>query len=382
MTGDDAPWVVRLVEERFHRDVEGRPIREGRTPREYLRDGDIEYRTCPYAGSRQLHARPMNVSALRQTSAHWDAILDTLALLQATYVRARGDHALDLIDVWRVSQLGSALPWFYLLHERTGVPAATAALAKATLGVGIWAQRIYVDVLAGVRAPPQLAAAPLVQLAEHSGTLIGDTEVCSASDKMLHRFFAVLVDRAPAFADDSELARRRDHALRFGAHYIALKQLLWLYHLARRFLYADLAHRLAPTAPEAAQLAALRDAPIEPPDFFAIEPPDPAALAPAQRRAWFHALAALVVPLTGAPTELALRAAADALADTMGAGGTPVETFARLDALFADVLAAIEAGLRGEPAPAIAFDAGARDRLLASEPRALFASLAGRGAVY
>ena len=59
--------VARMIEERFHRDDEDRPIREGRTPAEFLRDGDIEYRTCPYAGSRFQHANPMNVSALRQT---------------------------------------------------------------------------------------------------------------------------------------------------------------------------------------------------------------------------------------------------------------------------------------------------------------------------
>ena len=61
--------VVRMVEEQFHRDVEGRPIREGRTPPEFLRPSDIEFKQCPYTGSRHLHANPMNVSALRQMSA-------------------------------------------------------------------------------------------------------------------------------------------------------------------------------------------------------------------------------------------------------------------------------------------------------------------------
>jgi hypothetical protein len=32
-----ALWVLRMVDERFHRDDEGRPLREGRTPVEYLR---------------------------------------------------------------------------------------------------------------------------------------------------------------------------------------------------------------------------------------------------------------------------------------------------------------------------------------------------------
>src|SRR5262249_43347410 len=52
--GVDSPpglWVQRMVEERFHRDDEGRPLREGRTPPEFQQPGEIDYRPCPYAGS-------------------------------------------------------------------------------------------------------------------------------------------------------------------------------------------------------------------------------------------------------------------------------------------------------------------------------------------
>src|SRR5436190_15212127 len=61
MSVDSPPglWVQRMIEERFHRDDEGRPLREGRTPAKYQRPGEIEYRPCPYAGSRQAAGRPM-----------------------------------------------------------------------------------------------------------------------------------------------------------------------------------------------------------------------------------------------------------------------------------------------------------------------------------
>jgi hypothetical protein len=32
----------------------------------------------------------MNVSAMKQTGAHWDEIIDTLARLRASYTEARG----------------------------------------------------------------------------------------------------------------------------------------------------------------------------------------------------------------------------------------------------------------------------------------------------
>src|SRR4051794_17493445 len=94
--------VVRMVEERFHRDVEDRPIREGRTPPELLRDGDIEYRACPYSGSRMQHKLPMNVSALRQTGAHWDEIVDALAALRAAHDSVLAPAQAGIWDIWRV----------------------------------------------------------------------------------------------------------------------------------------------------------------------------------------------------------------------------------------------------------------------------------------
>jgi hypothetical protein len=135
--------VARMIEERFHRDVEERPIREGRTPTEHLHEGDIEYRTCPYAGSRHQHANPMNVSALRQMGNHWDEVCATLAFLRDAHDDALGVTQPQVMDIWRTSQLGSALPWFFLFRDAQ-IPAAPAALAKATLGMGIWAQRVLI----------------------------------------------------------------------------------------------------------------------------------------------------------------------------------------------------------------------------------------------
>jgi hypothetical protein len=43
--------VVRMVEEQFHRDDEDRPLREGRTPAEHLRPGDIEYKPARAAST-------------------------------------------------------------------------------------------------------------------------------------------------------------------------------------------------------------------------------------------------------------------------------------------------------------------------------------------
>src|SRR3954469_10033771 len=309
--------VVRMVEERFHRDVEDRPIREGRTPPEFLREGDIEYRTCPYSGSRLQHKNPMNVSALRQTGAHWDEIVDALAWLRAAHDAVLAPASPSIWDIWRVSQLGSALPWFYIFRDEP-VPAYAAALSKATLGMGIWAQRMFVKSLTEGWTPPPLTAESILELAEASGTLIGDTEVCSGGDKMLLRFFDVLSTKEPG---PGALAAPRDEVLRFGAHYAGFKLAIWIYFLARRFIYADVVARHG-SSPE---LAALRDSGVQPSDFFIVEPGDLAAVIPTQREGWFRSLADLMVPLAPDRSDLPLRDAAFAIAAVMGKGTHPAQ---------------------------------------------------------
>jgi hypothetical protein len=344
--------VVRMIEERFHRDVEDRPIREGRTPPEFLRDGDIEYKTCPYSGSRA--GKPMNASALRQAGVHWDEVLDALAWLRTAHDNALGVTTPTIWDIWRTSQLGSALPWFFLLRDEP-VPGYAAALSKMTLGMGIWSQRMFVKSLTEGWTPGHLTAERILELAEASGTLVGDTEVCSGGDKMLLRYFDVHVGAA----SPGKLAVPHEEFLRFGAHYASFKLVVWIYYLARRFIYAD-----AGTAEFATS--------VEPPDFFIVEPGNLRDVIPQQRLGWFRSLANLVVPIAG---DLALRDAAFAIAATMGRGASAAATWNELDAIFGRVLATVEAGLGGSPPTEV--PAEIRDRLIGASPRAYFTNAAG-----
>jgi hypothetical protein len=356
------PRVVRIVTERFHRDVEDRPLREGRTPPEYLREGDIEYKQCPYSGARHEHARLMNVSALRQTSAHWDEILDALAVLRSGYVAARrGDYKPDVMDIWRVSQLGSALPWWFIVRGEP-VPAYAAALSKATLGVGIWAQQMLMQQVARGWQPPQLTADTMMQLVEESGTLIGRTEVCSGSEKMLIKFFEVYVDGSTG---TGALADKRDEVVRFGAHYAQLKLVMWLYYLARRYLYWDVGGQAA---------MELLESGVEPPDFFIAEPPNAATVPAMQRAAWFAQLSKLVVSFAPDGSDAAYPRTALQLGAALGVGAAPSATFETLDQMFANALAVTETAFGGDPA---ALTIEVRDSLIAPGTRAFFLDIGG-----
>jgi hypothetical protein len=378
-----------MVEERFHRDDEGRPIREGRTPPEVLREGEIEYRRCPYAGSRFQHANPMNVSALRQTSAHWDAILDAVAVLRRTYAAARGGYRADVWDVWRVSQLGSGLPWFFILREGATCPAYAAALSKATLGVGIWGWRVFVNMLAERKPVPFFTSQMILDTAEATGTLLSDTEVCSASDKMMLKFFDPFTAEQISVIGAGGVARlveAKHEVLRFGSHYIAFKQWIWMYWLARRALYADIERALGPQP----ALAERMDPTGEPPDFFVVEPANIAEMPLDGRAQWFGALANLVEPFAPDGSDVPMRDHARALAQIMGSlparhaelehevhdatVARAIGQYAALDALLGDVLATVEHGFRGDESAV--FDAEMRDRVIAMPPRSVFAALA------
>jgi hypothetical protein len=354
--------ILRLVEEAHHRDRDDRPLREGRTPAEFLRSDDIEYKQCQYAGSRWL-ANPMNVSALRQSSERWDEIVQDLATLRTRYAEIRGAYAPDIMDVWRVSQLGCALPWWFILGGEAA-PGAAAGLSKITLGTAILSHRLLHDSLAQQWLPPPFTAQTLLELAESTGTLLGDHEVCAAPAKMLLEFLEVLVSGAPSAPPVFDV----DAVMRFGAHYANLKLLLWLHFLARRFLYAD----LAATRDDLPELAELLDAACEPPDCFIIEPPDLARIDPPRRAMWFTALAAIVVPIAPDGSDAPLVAIAREVATIMGVTREPAATYAALDHNFGRMMQAVEVGLGGTP---IEVDAEMRDRLLGVSPRALFARL-------
>jgi hypothetical protein len=394
-----APLLLRMLEERHHRDADDRPLCEVRTPPEHLRPGDLIHRACPYPGSR--HGRPMNVAALAQMSSHWDDVVDALALLRTRYAAPRPEAAPELLDVWRVSQFAASLPWFFLLRRGQPIPGFAAALAKATQGVGLWAQRILVERLAGGPAPAMTAAA-IAASAEATGLLVGEVEACAGSEAMIRRFLEALLTGHPRTEGPAvaALAAAGDEVERFAAHYTNLKLVWWLLALARRFVYADLAAAVPAGHPLGAALVELRDGPGDPPDFFLVGPADPAAVARPVRGAWLTGLAGLVEPLAPDGSDRVLGAVARAVAGAVGAEEPPaatltdeaattvgpdaapavaqaLATYVHLDRLLGLAATAVEAGLRGDGAE-VDFPPALRDRLIAAPARAVVTQLAPR----
>jgi hypothetical protein len=178
-------WIMsRRVHE--YLDVAGRPVGEGRAAA--YRHVHTELQPCPYAGSRHHHARPMNVSALRQILPVWEQIVTMLSWLSQRY-RARHRRDVTTYDALSlVTGAGVFLADFLVLrrHRPLGsreIPVLISGLYKVCLGfqlstfLGSLRER-FGDETAPARLPD---AAGFHAGLEEQELLIGEAEVCSGS---------------------------------------------------------------------------------------------------------------------------------------------------------------------------------------------------------
>lgn len=194
-------------------DEECRPLGEHRAPSPLAGAAATQHRTCPYPGSRHEHARPMNLSALKQTTKHLDEVLAGLSALRTWCVGDGGGAAASTLEeTWRLTAGAAVLPAF-LLHRKGGLvdrgepgedgslDAGTAVLYKACLGLKfLIEQRVLEELLATGGLDGRKAADELAGYSESSGWLVGVSEVCAATTVMIDDVLGVMVkgEGAPA----------------------------------------------------------------------------------------------------------------------------------------------------------------------------------------
>jgi hypothetical protein len=178
------PQIKRL------RDTEGRPLGEQRVAG--LFDSvETELVRCPYRGSRYHHAKPMNVSALRQAVASWAVILGGLAQVHRGYRERVDADPLTLFDLWRLINLGICLPSFAALRavdplRDTEVPVWLAGIYKVLIGVHVpVAQLMLEELLRGGIPAPLPSAEELLEHVESNRSLVGVKEVCAGPPSLI-----------------------------------------------------------------------------------------------------------------------------------------------------------------------------------------------------
>jgi hypothetical protein len=185
-----------------YRDDEGRPLGEGTAPAKYLRGVPMEMKTCPYSGTRYHHPLPMNVSALRQVSAHWPSVLGGMAVLSERYARYldRPRAQPSRTDLWKLTRLGLMLPAYLLRRARRPlrggqIPAAVAVIYKIMLGLNRIAD---VQTLLGFASGlydqlPPWTPEHIAQFTERNDLFIGRHSVCAGTPQMAEDTFRVML---------------------------------------------------------------------------------------------------------------------------------------------------------------------------------------------
>jgi hypothetical protein len=192
-------WIMsRHVHE--YLDIAGRPVGEGRAAAfQHVR---TEMQSCPYAGSRHHHAKPMNVSALRQIMPVWDEILTMLSWLSQRYRARRQTDITNYDELSMVTSAGVFLADFLVLHQhkplRSGeIPVLISGLYKVCLGfqlatfLGSIQERFAAE-----PTPPELPdATGFHDYLEANELLIGEAEVCAGPPAMIMEAYDAMTGR-------------------------------------------------------------------------------------------------------------------------------------------------------------------------------------------
>ncbi|MEJ7602165.1 MAG: hypothetical protein WKG01_29985 [Kofleriaceae bacterium] len=177
-------------------DTEGRPLCEGHARRGTGGQATLEYATCSYRDARHEHSRPMNASALAQTTAHWEDLIGVLAWLAEEHADlpqlGKPGHVVAFYQ--RVSLMFAIPLCAAIARPGKRIAPAIASAWKATLGFQSIAQRLVIDTLFDDRG--ELTGDQIYQLALRDGSLVGRREVCAGSPRMIVAAADAILGRA------------------------------------------------------------------------------------------------------------------------------------------------------------------------------------------
>lgn len=183
------------------RDVEGRPLREQMA---HFPDEPIhtEFKRCPYPGTRYHHEKPMNVSALRQITDNWPAVMGAIGRIHME-CRDRVSGPLTHFDLWRIVNTGILFPSFVALRAKnaygdTELPVWIAGVYKVLIGIHTTVRPLMLkNLLSGSQPEPLPAAQEMLDYVEEIQGLIGAKEVCAGPPALILRSLRVVLDGGP-----------------------------------------------------------------------------------------------------------------------------------------------------------------------------------------
>jgi hypothetical protein len=205
-------------------DAEGRQVGEGNVFPKALRvEVPTEWRSCPHAGSRYQHERPMNVTALKTMRAHWKQMMVGLLRVREVYLQRfpQARQGWTIGDLHCLSALVLSIPAYLMLraHDRVEngqLHPVLSSMYRVTDGVRMVMHHMLfsedLEPTLPLHAP--MTSADLYAYAERNGIFISDHGVCAGPRAMIQEFLQVLMDgHAIEGADSVVLAEPVEAAL-------------------------------------------------------------------------------------------------------------------------------------------------------------------------
>lgn len=218
------------------RDEEGRPLSEGKTPPHLLKDVPMEMAECPYTGSRYKHFLPMNVSALKQMTAHWQEILTGLRAMGSLFCGS--GEQVSLKDFHTCVVACSMLPsyLFYRTHNpypNGKLPASVSAIYKVAIGmIGSLEVMLTRGMITGeFNAHTAVTPELVIGFADREGMFIGAHEVCAGPPAMMREVVLAMCERQHS-APDWEILQEPETFQRYVAEAEKVSYLDFLMPLA------------------------------------------------------------------------------------------------------------------------------------------------------
>lgn len=185
-------------------DGEGRQVGEGNVfPKALRLEVPTEWRTCPHAGSRHQHERPMNVTALKSMRAHWKQMMVALLRVREVYLRRfpQARQGWTVGDLHCLSAFVLSIPTYLMLREQDRVSngdlhPVLSCMYRVTDGVRMVMHHMLfsedLEPTLPLHAP--MTAAELYAYAERNEIFISDHGVCAGPRAMIEEFLGILMD--------------------------------------------------------------------------------------------------------------------------------------------------------------------------------------------
>ncbi|MDQ3953226.1 MAG: hypothetical protein M3279_09745 [Actinomycetota bacterium] len=176
------------------RDAEGRLLGEGNAPMHLVERENIEWRPSRYPGSRYRHPKPINASALKQLTRHWDAMLELVLATRSGFVRRyRLDGPLTVSRLWRFSRFSVTMPNYLSsggVRDAEPVAPAVAVAFKSIAGIFIVAADMS---LRDVDLEEILTPDEIIEYADDHGLFGGALGVCAGPPHLMRSLLQAVV---------------------------------------------------------------------------------------------------------------------------------------------------------------------------------------------